>query len=129
MTLTKVLVRHAIDHTPYEGLRVTGWPDLTIARGRVVMDQGEVTAVAGAARFLPRDLSPMRGRGVLCRADLTPPWWPERRARTGPFGGGHALLPSPPNLRVPREARAAPQLDHCQASRFQVLFRTLIFGM
>jgi dihydropyrimidinase len=54
VTLTNSLMQHAIDYTPYEGLEVTGWPTMTIARGRLVMKDDVVTAEPGSARFLPR---------------------------------------------------------------------------
>lgn len=66
VTLTNALMQHAIDYTPYEGMEVQGWPQMTLARGRVVMKDDAVTAEPGTARFLPRgpyDL--IRPRGVL----------------------------------------------------------------
>ena len=66
MRLTNDLMQHAIDYTPYEGMAVTGWPTMTIARGRIVMRDGDVTAKPGAGQFLtstlPRDAQP---RGVV----------------------------------------------------------------
>lgn len=65
VTLTNELMQHAIDYTPYEGMVVTGWPTATIARGRVVMTDGQVQATAGAGRFLPcamPDAARPRGR-------------------------------------------------------------------
>jgi dihydropyrimidinase len=52
--LTNEVMRHAIDHTPYEGRTVTGWPVLAMRRGEVVMQNGQVTAQAGSGRYLPR---------------------------------------------------------------------------
>jgi dihydropyrimidinase len=40
------------DWTPYEGLTVTGWPVVTIARGRVVVEAGGFHADAGSGRYL-----------------------------------------------------------------------------
>jgi dihydropyrimidinase len=66
VTLTNALMQHAIDYTPYEGLAVTGWPTMTIARGRVVMDEGRVTAQDGAGRFLPGAMTTAaQPRGVV----------------------------------------------------------------
>ncbi|WP_445682581.1 dihydropyrimidinase [Radicibacter daui] len=66
VTLTNQLMQHAIDYTPYEGLKVTGWPVMTIARGKLVMEDGKVSATAGAGEFLPASLSPaMKPRGVV----------------------------------------------------------------
>jgi dihydropyrimidinase len=43
------------DHSPYEGRVVTGWPALTLSRGRVVATRGEpADAVPGWGRFVPR---------------------------------------------------------------------------
>jgi dihydropyrimidinase len=52
VTLTNSLMQHAIDYTPYEGLDVTGWPSLTIARGKVAMRDGNVVAQPGCGDFL-----------------------------------------------------------------------------
>ena len=54
VTITNRLMQHAIDYTPYEGLDVTGWPIATIARGRMVMRDDQVTAEPGSAQFLAR---------------------------------------------------------------------------
>ncbi len=66
VTLTNALMRHAIDHTPYEGLEVTGWPVLTMRRGAVVMRDGQDLAEPGTGRFLPRAPYPfIAPRGVV----------------------------------------------------------------
>jgi dihydropyrimidinase len=46
-------LHHAVDYTPYEGRRVTGWPVITLVRGTVVARYGEVLAQAGHGEFLP----------------------------------------------------------------------------
>jgi dihydropyrimidinase len=47
------------DHSPYEDLSVTGWPALTLSRGRVVAADGEpADPVPGWGRFVPR--TPLR---------------------------------------------------------------------
>ena len=66
VTLTNDLMRSAIDYTPYEGMKVTGWPVATLLRGRVAMRDGRVQAEPGSGRFLPRGPYDMiRPRGVL----------------------------------------------------------------
>lgn len=55
VTISNALLQHAVDHTPYEGVAVTGWPVATLLRGRVAMRDGEVLLDEGAGRFLPRD--------------------------------------------------------------------------
>ncbi|MDP5290983.1 dihydropyrimidinase [Oceanimonas sp. CHS3-5] len=47
------LLHHDVDYTPYEGQVVTGWPVLTLSRGKVVWRDGEVLGQAGDGRFLP----------------------------------------------------------------------------
>jgi dihydropyrimidinase len=38
----------------YEGMEVTGWPMVTLRRGHVVFDEGEITAEPGSGMLLPR---------------------------------------------------------------------------
>jgi dihydropyrimidinase len=52
----------AMDYTPYEGMRVAGWPETVIARGRVAFESGRVGAQPGDGRFVPR--APFRGRAA-----------------------------------------------------------------
>jgi dihydropyrimidinase len=54
VSLTNSLMQHAIDYTPYEGIQVIGWPQMTIARGRVVMNDGKVDAEPSSGEFLVR---------------------------------------------------------------------------
>lgn len=66
VTLTNALMQQAIDYTPYEGRRITGWPVATLRRGEVVMRDGVVQAAPGSGRFLARGPYDMiRPRGVL----------------------------------------------------------------
>jgi dihydropyrimidinase len=44
-----------IDHATYEGMRVRGRPVTTIARGEVVVADGELRAEPGRGRFVPRE--------------------------------------------------------------------------
>ena len=44
------------DFSPFDGRTLTGWPVLTVLRGQVVMEGGEVTAAPGTGRFVPRVL-------------------------------------------------------------------------
>ena len=38
----------------YEGVEVTGWPQITIRRGQVVYEAGRITAEPGSGRLVPR---------------------------------------------------------------------------
>ncbi len=39
--------------TPYEGWTMKGWPTLTMVRGRVIFENGQITGKTGLARFIP----------------------------------------------------------------------------
>lgn len=57
-TITQSLMHHGADYTPYEGMEVTGWPVMTVLRGKVVMQDGEIVGEPGDGGFLKRSLSP-----------------------------------------------------------------------
>ncbi len=52
--VTDETTRDAVDHCPYAGMTVTGWPTTVISRGEVIVDGGESLAARGRGRFLPR---------------------------------------------------------------------------
>jgi dihydropyrimidinase len=52
-TIRNDLLHHAVDYTPYEGIEVSAWPHLTLARGRVVWREGVYLGEPGWGRFLP----------------------------------------------------------------------------
>ena len=65
VTLTLALMHDAMDYTPYEGLRVRGWPVTTLSRGEVVAHEFEPRGSPGRGRFLPCARSPLaRPRGA-----------------------------------------------------------------
>jgi dihydropyrimidinase len=49
------LLHHNVDYTPYEGMRVRGWPVTTVSRGEIVWSDGEFNASAGRGQFLRCD--------------------------------------------------------------------------
>ena len=59
VTLTHDLLKDGADYTPYEGIEITGWPVLTMVRGRTVMRDGELTGEMGFGQHLARDRSPL----------------------------------------------------------------------
>jgi dihydropyrimidinase len=65
VTIGNDLWQHRIDYTPYEGLEVTGWPVMTLLRGKVAMREGCVQVEPGSGQFLargPYDLIKPTGR-------------------------------------------------------------------
>ncbi|MCZ8259514.1 MAG: dihydropyrimidinase [Beijerinckiaceae bacterium] len=63
-TIRQEALHHGSDYTPWEGFAVTGWPVMTIAGGRIVVEEGKVLGKPGDGGFLRRDISPyaMAGR-------------------------------------------------------------------
>jgi len=47
---------HNADYSPYEGMRVRGWPLFTLVRGRVVMQHNQLLAEKGWGEYVPRQL-------------------------------------------------------------------------
>lgn len=45
------------DFSPYDGMRLRGWPVMTLLRGRVVMQDRKVKADPGTGRFIARSLT------------------------------------------------------------------------
>jgi dihydropyrimidinase len=45
-----------VDYSMFEGIEVTGMPDVVLSRGRVVVDGDNFTGRAGAGEFLKRAL-------------------------------------------------------------------------
>jgi dihydropyrimidinase len=58
LTLTHDLLKDGSDYTPYEGIEITGWPVLTMVRGRVIMREGELVGEKGSGAYLAREKSP-----------------------------------------------------------------------
>jgi len=66
VTISQDILHHDTDYTPYEGLEVTGWPAVTISRGKVVWNDGDVHCEPGWGRFLAREpYDYIKPRGVL----------------------------------------------------------------
>lgn len=55
-TVSHTLLHDQCDYTPYEGMKLKGWPDQTFSRGELVWDGREPIGKAGRGRFLPCDL-------------------------------------------------------------------------
>lgn len=53
-TIANDRLHHHMDYTPYEGMRVSAWPSITISRGDVIWMDGRVSAPAGRGQFLRR---------------------------------------------------------------------------
>jgi len=58
VTISQSMIHDAMDYTPYEGMKIKGWPVITVVRGEVVAESGEFVGAAGRGRFLRCDISP-----------------------------------------------------------------------
>jgi dihydropyrimidinase len=56
------ILHHGADYTPWEGFEVTGWPVMTILRGKVIAEEGRVVGHKGDGRILSRELSSLATR-------------------------------------------------------------------
>lgn len=66
VTIRNDMLHHNVDYTPYEGMHVIGWPEVTLSRGEVVWDNGRVDAQIGRGQFLECGLpDPARPKKVV----------------------------------------------------------------
>lgn len=63
-TIRQEILHHGADYTPWEGFEVTGWPVLTLLRGRVVAENGVILGEKGMGRILDRDRSAYPSQGA-----------------------------------------------------------------
>ena len=57
VTVTHDILHDACNYTPYEGMRVKGWPMTVVSRGRIAVQDGELKITRGSGQFLKRELS------------------------------------------------------------------------
>jgi len=72
VTISDDLMHDRAGYTPYAGRTVRGWPVTVLSRGRVIVENGTLSALPGSGRFLPRgggEAAKPTGRLV---ADLNP---------------------------------------------------------
>lgn len=55
VALTNSMLHHNVDYTPYEGMKLTAWPELTLSRGEVVWSRPQAQVTPGRGRFLRCD--------------------------------------------------------------------------
>ncbi len=52
--VSKEILNSAQEFTPFEGIRLKGWPIYTILRGRVIYDNGKLVGQPGYGKYLKR---------------------------------------------------------------------------
>ncbi|MBI2165477.1 MAG: dihydroorotase family protein [Chloroflexi bacterium] len=58
--VTPAALHSAQDFTPFEGLRVRGWPSHTIVRGQMALEDGQVVAQPGLGDYIRRPVGAQR---------------------------------------------------------------------
>jgi len=54
VTIRNNMLHHNVDYTPYEGLEITGWPQVVMSRGEIIVENGDCSGAPGRGLFLPR---------------------------------------------------------------------------
>ena len=54
VTITKSMLHENVDYTPYEGMKVKGYPVMTIVRGKVIVKDNEFIGEEGYGKFIKR---------------------------------------------------------------------------
>lgn len=76
-TITASMLHDQVGYTPYEGKKITGWPEVVLSRGRSVVEHGELLAARGSGKYIsrgapgsfrPPTTAPRRGAGHTLRA-------------------------------------------------------------
>jgi dihydropyrimidinase len=57
--ITAADLHHGADYTPYEGFKVTGWPVMTIVRGKIAVDSGKLVGSLQHGTHIERARSDM----------------------------------------------------------------------
>jgi len=55
IAISNEMLHSNCDYTPYEGMRVRGWPAVVLSRGEVVVEEGKLLAQPGQGQFLRCD--------------------------------------------------------------------------
>ena len=59
VTISQNLMHGGCDYTPYEGIKVKGWPVSTMLRGKFVVRDGKLAGKPGDGAYVPREKSPL----------------------------------------------------------------------
>ena len=57
VTLTKSILHENVDYTAFEGIKLNGYPVMTLSRGDVIAKDGEYIGTANRGQFIKRDKS------------------------------------------------------------------------
>ena len=68
-SIRKTLARedfHVSDYSPWEGWHVSGWPVMTLLRGKIIADRGQLLGSTGDGQWVPRRIDPAVLRRPMC---------------------------------------------------------------
>ncbi|MDO9025016.1 dihydropyrimidinase [Zwartia sp.] len=54
VTISTAMLHDNVGYTPYEGKKITGWPEQVFSRGRLVVADGELKVARGSGKFVKR---------------------------------------------------------------------------
>lgn len=54
ITISTSMLHDNVGYTPYEGKKITGWPEQVFSRGRLVVSDGELKVERGSGQFIKR---------------------------------------------------------------------------
>ena len=78
VTISNAMLHHNVDYTPYEGISLRAWPDVTLSRGEVVWSDGRPQGSPGRGRFLRCD------KPLPARPKIAPTERPDREGSRRP---------------------------------------------
>ncbi|AEW18545.1 hypothetical protein P053_02006 [Brucella abortus 01-4165] len=76
----------SIDYNVFEGFELKGLPIMTLSRGRIAFDKGQVTAKPGDGRFIEREPNGAVNRALSQWKEIVAPRKVERSAEHMPIG-------------------------------------------
>ena len=54
VTLSAAMMKDNVGYTPYEGMKLKGWPTTVLSRGRVVVENGKLKVERGSGKYIAR---------------------------------------------------------------------------
>ncbi|MCB2130644.1 MAG: dihydropyrimidinase [Rhodobacteraceae bacterium] len=72
VTVTAADQHDNMDYTPFEGMELTGKPEIVMNRGAVIVEHGELKAQSGQGRFVARQKADLRGKPGFIAKELNP---------------------------------------------------------
>jgi dihydropyrimidinase len=61
-----------MDYSPFEGMQIEGWPELTMNRGDIIVENGELKGARGRGRFVARNPVNLTGKPGYRAKELDP---------------------------------------------------------